>query len=163
DRGPGDPRVARARLRGGRRLFDGRSRRASPGARRPDRLHRAAPVGRELSQHSERRRGGRDLGLRGRASRVRLPFGARRDTAAVEAEASYGEGALYLEKVLAPARHVEVQVLCDAEGGVLTLGERECSIQRRHQKLIEESPSAALDGEIRDQMESAVERACQKI
>ena len=81
-------------------------------------------------------------------------------TASAEADAAFGDGSLYVEKVIVPARHVEVQVLCDEEGGVLTLGERECSIQRRHQKLIEESPSPALTAELREQMEAAAERAC---
>jgi len=83
--------------------------------------------------------------------------------ASAEAEAAFGDGSLYMEKQLSPARHVEIQVLCDADGGVLTLGERECSIQRRHQKLIEESPSAALDAQTRVDMEQAVERACRSI
>src|SRR5438309_4822480 len=83
--------------------------------------------------------------------------------ASAEAQAAFGEGTLYLEKLIAPARHVEVQVLCDADGGVLTLGERECSIQRRHQKLIEESPSPALDDETRDALETDVARACRAI
>ncbi|MGD0166277.1 MAG: acetyl-CoA carboxylase biotin carboxylase subunit [Gaiellaceae bacterium] len=81
-------------------------------------------------------------------------------TASTEAEAAFGDGALYVERALVPARHVEVQVLCDSFGGVLTLGERECSIQRRHQKLIEESPSPATTPELRLAMETAVERAC---
>jgi acetyl-CoA carboxylase biotin carboxylase subunit len=80
--------------------------------------------------------------------------------AAAEAEAAFGDGSLYLEKALSPARHVEIQVLCDEGGRILTLGERECSIQRRHQKLVEESPSPALDAELREEMEAAVERAC---
>jgi acetyl-CoA carboxylase biotin carboxylase subunit len=81
-------------------------------------------------------------------------------TAASEAEAAFGDPTLYVEKALVPARHVEIQVLCDHHGNVLTLGERECSIQRRHQKLIEESPSAALTPELREAMEAAAERAC---
>jgi acetyl-CoA carboxylase biotin carboxylase subunit len=83
--------------------------------------------------------------------------------AAAEAEAAFGDGSLYLEKLVVPARHVEIQVLCDADGGVLTLGERECSIQRRHQKLIEESPSPALDEQTRDAMEADVARAARAI
>jgi acetyl-CoA carboxylase biotin carboxylase subunit len=84
-------------------------------------------------------------------------------TAALEAEAAFGDGSLYLEKAISPARHVEIQVLADGKGGVLTLGERECSIQRRHQKLIEESPSPALDDDTREAMEAAAERACRTI
>jgi acetyl-CoA carboxylase biotin carboxylase subunit len=81
-------------------------------------------------------------------------------TASAEADAAFGDGSLYVEKALVPARHVEIQVLADGKGGVLTLGERECSIQRRHQKLVEESPSPALTPETREAMEEAAERAC---
>jgi len=84
-------------------------------------------------------------------------------TAAAEAQAAFGEPGLYLEKAIVPARHVEIQVLADGHGGVLTLGERECSIQRRHQKLIEESPSPALDDETRAQMEDAADRASRAV
>jgi acetyl-CoA carboxylase biotin carboxylase subunit len=83
--------------------------------------------------------------------------------ASAEAEAAFSDGALYVEKAITPARHVEIQVVCDGLGGILTCGERECSIQRRHQKLIEESPSPALDPELREAMESAAERACAHI
>jgi acetyl-CoA carboxylase biotin carboxylase subunit len=85
------------------------------------------------------------------------------EAAAAEAEAAFGDGSVYVEKLVSPARHVEIQVLCDADGGVLTLGERECSIQRRHQKLVEESPSAALDATTREQMEATAEQACRAI
>jgi acetyl-CoA carboxylase biotin carboxylase subunit len=84
-------------------------------------------------------------------------------TAAGEADAAFGDPTLYVEKVLEPARHVEVQVLADAAGGILTLGERECSIQRRHQKLIEETPSPGLTPELREEMEAAAERACRAV
>ena len=69
-----------------------------------------------------------------------------------EAASAFGDGAVYVEKYLEPVRHVEVQVLGDSEGHVVALGERECSIQRRHQKLIEESPSTAVDEELRRRM-----------
>jgi acetyl-CoA carboxylase biotin carboxylase subunit len=84
-------------------------------------------------------------------------------TAAAEAEAAFGDPNLYVEKLVRPARHVEVQVLADAHGEVLTLGERECSIQRRHQKLIEESPSPGLTDRTREAMEAAAERAAKAI
>jgi acetyl-CoA carboxylase biotin carboxylase subunit len=84
-------------------------------------------------------------------------------SASAEGQAAFGDGSLYVEKAVSPARHVEIQVLADAEGNVLTLGERECSIQRRHQKLIEESPSPALNDETREAMEAAAEAACRAI
>ncbi len=83
--------------------------------------------------------------------------------AANEAMAAFSDATLYVEKAISSARHVEIQVLCDSFDGVLTCGERECSIQRRHQKLIEESPSPALDAALREEMEAAAERACRHI
>jgi acetyl-CoA carboxylase biotin carboxylase subunit len=103
--------------------------------------------------------GGRGMRLVGAAAELDDAY-AR---ASAEASAAFSDGTLYVEKAIAPARHVEIQVLCDSFGGVLTCGERECSIQRRHQKLIEESPSPALDAALREEMESAAERACRHI
>jgi len=103
--------------------------------------------------------GGKGMRLVTEADQLESAYG----TAAMEAEAAFGDGSLYLEKAVSPARHVEIQVLADGQGGVLTLGERECSIQRRHQKLIEESPSPALDPETREEMEAAAERACRAL
>ena len=77
--------------------------------------------------------------------------------AAGEAGAAFGDSRLYLEKMMEGVRHVEVQLLADRHGNVVHLGERECSIQRRHQKLIEEAPSTAVDAELRQAMgETAV-------
>jgi len=90
-------------------------------------------------------------------------LGGAYERASAEAQAAFGDGSLYVEKVITPARHVEIQVLCDNHGHFLTCGERECSVQRRHQKLIEESPSPALDDERREEMEAAAERACRHI
>ncbi len=66
-----------------------------------------------------------------------------------EAAAAFGDGTIYVERLVAPARHVEVQLLGDRHGGLAVLGERDCSVQRRHQKLVEESPSPAVDERLR--------------
>ncbi|MDQ3809948.1 MAG: ATP-grasp domain-containing protein, partial [Chloroflexota bacterium] len=72
--------------------------------------------------------------------------------AQVEAQTHFGNGALYLERLVERGRHVEIQVAADRQGNIVHLGERECSIQRRHQKMIEESPSPALNSARRDEM-----------
>ncbi len=83
--------------------------------------------------------------------------------ARLEAQTAFGDPALYLEKLVARARHVEFQVLCDAAGGVVHLGERECSIQRKHQKLVEESPSPAVDRRARMRMGKRVVEAMARL
>ncbi|HEX8034826.1 MAG TPA: acetyl-CoA carboxylase biotin carboxylase subunit [Ktedonobacterales bacterium] len=75
-----------------------------------------------------------------------------------EARGAFGDDTVYMEKAVTPARHIEVQIFGDTHGNVVHLGERECSIQRRHQKLIEESPSVALDDELRERFTSAAVR-----
>ncbi len=73
-------------------------------------------------------------------------------TASGEAQAAFGDGRLYLERYLERPRHVEIQVLLDARGNGVHLGERDCSVQRRHQKIVEESPSPVVDAELRERM-----------
>ncbi|MBC8311253.1 MAG: acetyl-CoA carboxylase biotin carboxylase subunit [Candidatus Marinimicrobia bacterium] len=77
------------------------------------------------------------------------------DSAQSESEIAFNNGDLYLEKFIEEPRHIEVQILADTSGNIVTLGERECSIQRRHQKLIEESPSVVVTPEIRQKMSEA--------
>lgn len=79
--------------------------------------------------------------------------------AAGEALQAFGNGAVYLEKLLSPVRHVELQIVADGQGTIAILGERECSVQRRHQKLIEEAPSTAVDPALRQRLEEATRAA----
>lgn len=80
--------------------------------------------------------------------------------AAAEAQAAFGDASLYVEKFIERARHIEIQIIGDAHGNVVHLGERDCSTQRRHQKLIEEAPSPAIDESLRQQLaEAAVKLA----
>ena len=80
-----------------------------------------------------------------------------------EAEAAFGNSGVYLEKFIERPRHIEFQILADSYGNVVHLGERDCSIQRRHQKLLEEAPSPALSQELREKMGSAAVRVAQSI
>jgi acetyl-CoA carboxylase biotin carboxylase subunit len=80
-----------------------------------------------------------------------------------EAESAFGDGSVYLEKLVQGARHIEIQLLADEHGNVIHLGERECSIQRRHQKIIEESPSPAVDAALREKMGAVAVKAAQSV
>ena len=100
--------------------------------------------------------GGGGMGIRAAHSRAQLEEGIPR--ARQEAQAAFGDDEVYLERLVEDARHIEVQLLGDGAGRVVHLGERECSIQRRHQKLIEEAPSRALDDGLRRRIHRAAVR-----
>ncbi|MBM4395096.1 MAG: acetyl-CoA carboxylase biotin carboxylase subunit, partial [Deltaproteobacteria bacterium] len=97
--------------------------------------------------------GGGGKGMRVVADAAAFPEAVR--LASGEALAAFGDGSVYVERYLDRPRHVEVQVLADAHGHVVHLFERECSVQRRHQKIVEETPSPALDADLRERMGAA--------
>jgi acetyl-CoA carboxylase biotin carboxylase subunit len=102
----------------------------------------------------------------GRGMRLASDFGELQNALPIarrEARNAFGDGRVYLEKVIEGAHHVEIQVLADAHGHVIHLGERECSVQRRHQKLIEESPSPAVDDELRRRMGDVAVKAAAEV
>ena len=103
--------------------------------------------------------GGRGIRVARDADELRRLVG----DAAREAEAAFGDASLYVEKLLERARHVEIQVVGDRHGNVVHLYERECSLQRRRQKLIEESPSPALDPSTREAMAQAAVRLAEAV
>ncbi len=105
--------------------------------------------------------GGGGKGMRRVNSEAELAAAFRQ--ASSEAAKAFGDGSLYVEKLIEGPRHVEIQVLADRYGTTIHLGERECSIQRRHQKLIEESPSPAVSAALRSQMGEAAVRAARAV
>lgn len=90
-------------------------------------------------------------------------FAERFNTAQMEAFNAFGDNTMYIEKYMVDPRHIEVQILADKSGNVIYLGERDCSIQRRHQKILEESPSCALDEDLRSRMGEAAVAAAKAV
>jgi len=103
--------------------------------------------------------GGRGM----RIVRAEHELGKALETASTEAAAAFNDGSVYIEKYIEQPRHIEIQVLADEFGECIHLGERECSIQRRHQKLMEEAPSTVLTPELRKKMGEAAVSACKKL
>jgi len=85
------------------------------------------------------------------------------EAAQAEAQAAFGNGAMFIERMIFPARHIEVQILGDSHGNVIHLGERDCSLQRNNQKVLEESPSVAIGHTLRNEITSAAVKAAQHV
>jgi acetyl-CoA carboxylase biotin carboxylase subunit len=103
--------------------------------------------------------GGRGM----KVARSQADLSTALSTARAEAKAAFGDDAVYIEKYLEKPRHVEIQVLGDGKGNAIHLGERDCSIQRRHQKLLEESPSPSLNAQAREQIGETVAKAMREL
>jgi acetyl/propionyl-CoA carboxylase alpha subunit len=122
-------------------------------------LRQAEPWGWPLMIKASAGGGGRGM----RMVRAKAELASLLEVARQEAHAAFADGALFVEPYLEGARHIEIQILGDTHGTVVHLFERECSIQRRHQKLIEESPSVALDDDLRRALVNAALRAAREI
>ncbi|HXO25799.1 MAG TPA: acetyl-CoA carboxylase biotin carboxylase subunit [Thermoanaerobaculia bacterium] len=135
-----------------------------PGSREPladaeEARRLAAEIGYPVILKAAAGGGGRGMRIVAVESEIEGQFG----TAGEEAQKAFGDGRIYLEKYLVEPRHIEFQVFGDLHGKVIHLGERECSIQRRHQKLIEESPSPVLTPGLREEMGAAAVRLCEAV
>jgi acetyl-CoA carboxylase biotin carboxylase subunit len=122
-------------------------------------LARAAEIGYPVIIKATAGGGGKGMRVAAEAEALRKNF----DMARAEAGAAFGNDGVYLEKFLVNPRHIEIQILADNHGHVIHLGERDCSVQRRHQKLIEESPSPAVDAELRARMGAAAVRLAEEV
>ncbi len=116
-----------------------------------DGMHLAADLGYPVMIKASAGGGGRGM----RSVESESAFERHFYSARAEAEGAFGNGSLYVEKLLQKPRHIEIQVMADSHGNTHHMGERECSIQRRHQKLIEEAPSAVVDSVLRERMGQA--------
>jgi acetyl-CoA carboxylase biotin carboxylase subunit len=117
-------------------------------------LRVAAGIGYPVMLKAAAGGGGKGMRAVARAEELAAAFAA----ASSEAERSFGSGEVYLEKLIERPRHIEIQLMADEHGGCLYLGERECSVQRRHQKVIEEAPSAVVGDDLRRRMGEAAVR-----
>jgi len=124
-----------------------------------DALGAAKEIGYPVMLKARSGGGGRGIRLVTRDEEMELAF----LSATAEGRAAFGDGAVYMEKYIHPARHIEMQIIADEAGAVLCLGERDCSVQRNHQKLMEESPSPAVSPALREQMIRQITAAMQEI
>jgi acetyl/propionyl-CoA carboxylase alpha subunit len=152
----GDKQMARSTVRAaGVPIVPG----TEPGLTDEELLAAAASVGYPLLVKAAAGGGGK--GMRPVHDPAQLPdalAAARR-----EAQAAFGDGTVYLERMISEGRHIEFQIMADMQGNTVYLGERECSLQRRHQKLIEESPSFAVDDDLRRRMGAVAVAAAQAV
>ena len=119
----------------------------------------AAKVGYPLLIKASAGGGGKGMRSVSEPKHLRMEF----ETASREASASFGDGTVYIERLLTGARHVEIQILCDSHGSAIHLNERDCSLQRRFQKVVEEAPSPAVNIRIREEMGQAAVTAAKSV